>query len=124
MLSVSQKTALRPNFASPGKLRLVLRGCVHFCSVDAPRVWLCFAAIGSHYPTFRGVVNLAYWFWIFLAVCSFLGGASSLIWSSGAMAPIAGIFAGLLFLIVGRFMKEAALMLADLSDAAIRTAQK
>jgi hypothetical protein len=79
----------------------------------------------SHYPTFRGVVNVTYWFWIALAVLTFVGAAGSLMLPFGGTASvIVGLLSGLLFILIGRFMKECALMLADLSDAAILIAQK
>ncbi|SEB25043.1 hypothetical protein [Variovorax sp. YR216] len=79
----------------------------------------------SNYPTFRLVVDLVYWFSILLAVVSFAGAVLALFWKGGNVASAIGaVLMGLLILLSGRVGKEAAMMLADLSDAAIHSAQK
>lgn len=81
----------------------------------------------SLYPTFRNLVQAIYWIWVVLAVIMLVGGVLSLLLGSGlgrVMGPITGIGLSLFFFIIARTSKEVSLMLADLSDAAVRLAQK
>lgn len=77
----------------------------------------------SIYPTFRAVVNILYWVGVVLAVLSLISG----IWitlrtHSGPGPALGGLLAAVLIYIVFRVTKEMSLMLADLSDATLRTA--
>lgn len=105
----AERTALRPEDAEP---------------VDAFAVGL---RIESLYPTFRGLVQIVYWVWVVLAVLCF---AAALVGVTNGDGParlwsfLAGVFLGVVFLIVGRVTREMALMLADLSDAAVRIASR
>ena len=81
----------------------------------------------SLYPTFRSLVKLIHWFFIALAVFSGLGALIALFMGSGASrigVVIAGIFMTLFFILIARLFSETSLMLADLSDAAVRIAAK
>ena len=81
----------------------------------------------SLYPTFRSLVKLIYWFLIALAILSALGTLMLIFTGSGVGrigGVIAGIFSTLFFVLIARLTSETSLMLADLSDAAVRIAAK
>lgn len=81
----------------------------------------------SLYPTFRGLVQIVYWVWVVLALLCFLGaliGLANGVGSARLWSLLGGVFLGVVFLIVGRVTREMALMLADLSDAAVRIASR
>lgn len=82
---------------------------------------------GSLYPTFRSLVGLVYLMFLVLAAVAFVGGVMGAWTGSGASRVgvlFVGVFMGLLFLIVGKAMREMSLMLADLADAAVRIASR
>lgn len=81
----------------------------------------------SLYPTFRSLVRLVYLLWLVLAAASLIGGLISLFFGSGMariLAPICGLFFALFFYFIGKICSEMSLMLADLSDAAVRIAAR
>lgn len=81
----------------------------------------------SLYPTFRGLVRLIYLAWMLLAVGAALGGVTALFMSSGLArlgGLIGGVFLALFFAVIAKVTSEAALMLADLSDAAVQIAAR
>ncbi|QIL79885.1 DUF4282 domain-containing protein [Diaphorobacter sp. HDW4A] len=81
----------------------------------------------SLYPTFRSLVKLIYWFLIALAVLCALGALMVLFRGAGVGRIggfIGGVFMTLFFILVARLTSETSLMLADLSDAAVRIAAK
>lgn len=81
----------------------------------------------SLYPTFRSLVKLIYWFLIALAIFSGLGTLMLIFTGSGVGrigGVIGGIFATLFFILVAKLTSETSLMLADLSDAAVRIAAR
>lgn len=81
----------------------------------------------SLYPTFRSLVRVFYLLWLFLAVCAVVGGLAMLILGTGSMrlwGLIGGAFWAVFFFIVARLTREMSLMLADLSDAAVRMAAR
>lgn len=75
----------------------------------------------SIYPTFRTVVKIAYWVGVLAAVAIAVGGVMAS-FSTGAAALIGGIAVGALVFVFAKVAKEMSLMLADLSDATVRTA--
>lgn len=81
----------------------------------------------SLYPTFRGLVGLIHFALMVLAGLALLGGVVGA-WSGSGMSRVgmlfAGVFMGLLFLIVAKLTREMSLMLADLADAAVRIASR
>lgn len=81
----------------------------------------------SLYPTFRGLVRVIYFVWMVLAALSFAGGVMALVSGSGTARIggfIGGMFFALFFAVIAKVTKEAALMLADLSDAAVHIAAR
>lgn len=75
----------------------------------------------SLYPAFRTVVKIAYWLGVLAAVLIAIGGIATS-FSTGASALIGGIALGALIFVFAQVGKEMSLMLADLSDATIRSA--
>ncbi len=74
----------------------------------------------SAYPTFRALVGLFTWLLVIIA-----GIAVLVAWISGSAAAAIGTTAGSLVVIIFALAgREVALMLADLSDASIRTAER
>ena len=81
----------------------------------------------SLYPTFRSLVKLFYWFFIALAVLCGISTLVLLFTGSGVGrigGVIAGVFMTLFFVLIAKLTSETSLMLADLSDAAVRIAAK
>ena len=81
----------------------------------------------SLYPTFRSLVKLIYWFLIVLAALSAIGSLMALFTGNGVGRIggfIGGVFVSLFFVLIARLTSETSLMLADLSDAAVRIAAK
>jgi hypothetical protein len=79
----------------------------------------------SLYPNFRSLVKLFYWIWILMAICAGLGAVTILFTGSGPVrfiGFIVGVGSALFFLLVARITTEVSLMMADLSDAAVRIA--
>ncbi len=80
---------------------------------------------GSLYPTFRGLVRLIYFVWMVLAAMALIGGVVALLSGSGIARIggfLGGLFFALFFAVIAKVTREAALMLADLSDAAVHIA--
>lgn len=81
----------------------------------------------SLYPTFRSLVRLFYWIWMLLAVVTGIGTLIALVMGTGITrygGTIGGVFMTLFFVLVARITTEVSLMMADLSDAAVRLAAK
>ncbi len=82
----------------------------------------------SLYPTFRALVKLGYWAWILVAAVVFIGAWVVLFRGPGEPgagrigAFVIGLGMSALIYIMGRLIREMSLMLADLSDASVRTA--
>lgn len=77
----------------------------------------------SIYPTFRAAVHIIYWVGIVLAMLSVVSGFwISLRSPSGPGPAMGGLLAAVLIYVAFRVTKEMSLMLADLSDATVRTA--
>lgn len=76
----------------------------------------------THYPTFRGVVRVGTWLFYAAAVIAILitifAGASD---GNGRFYTIIALVLAIIFVTAA---KEASLMLADLSDAAVHSAQR
>lgn len=82
---------------------------------------------GSLYPTFRSLVKVFYWFWMLLAVVAGIGTLVTVFIGSGfgrIGGGLAGLFMTLFFILLAKLTSETSLMLADLSDAAVRIAAK
>jgi len=79
---------------------------------------------GSHYPTLREVVKiltfLSYFIW---GLGGLLGGFAALT-KGQLMAAIGIVVFSMLMLVMTKVFKEVSLMVADLSDAAVMTAEK
>lgn len=77
----------------------------------------------GNYPVFRNIANITFWFMQALALIALLAALAS-----GLKSEWAVFFGGLvctIFLhIFGRATKEAAHMIADLSDATVRIAER
>ena len=81
----------------------------------------------SLYPTFRSLIKVFYWFWMLLAVIAAIGTLVTLFKGTGSsriVGGLGGLFMTLFFILVARLTSETSLMLADLSDAAVRIAAK
>lgn len=81
----------------------------------------------SLYPTFRGLVRLIYFVWMALAALALVGAAVALLSGSGVARIggfLGGLFFALFFAVIAKVTKEAALMLADLSDSAVHIAAR
>lgn len=79
----------------------------------------------SLYPTFRSLVKLFYWFWMVLAFCTFAGMLLMVFRGSGIErigSTIGMVLLSMFFVLMARLTSEMSLMLADLSDAAVRLA--
>ena len=79
----------------------------------------------SLYPTFRGLVRLIYFVWMVLAAVALIGAVTALLSGSGIARIggfLGGLFFALFFAVIAKVTREAALMLADLSDAAVHIA--
>lgn len=78
----------------------------------------------SLYPTFRQVVAIFHVLGQLLAVLVFLGGVVTT-YSTGSAGAVIGATVGAIFMsIFFRVAKEASLMLADMSDATVRMAER
>lgn len=69
----------------------------------------------SLYPTFRGLVKIGQWLFYLLAVALVIGGFNA----GDTRATIAALFGAALLVVIATAAKEAALMMADVSDAAV-----
>lgn len=75
---------------------------------------------GSHYPNFRAIIGIfALLGYVLAAICA-IGAAMS---GSSAMVTGGGIVLAAFIVVVSKVLKEASLMLADLSDAAVVIAE-
>ena len=74
---------------------------------------------GSLYPTFRGLVRLVTWGWYLLALTSLI---VPFVKPLDGSAKIMGVILSVFIVVMATAAREAALMLADLSDAAVITA--
>ena len=80
----------------------------------------------SLYPTFRSLVRVFYWFFILLSVIAAIGTLVTLFRGSGIGrigGTIGGVFMTLFFILIARLVSETSMMMADLSDAAVRIAE-
>jgi hypothetical protein len=77
----------------------------------------------SLYPAFRAVAELGYWIGIVAAVLIFFAGVGLMITKS-FFQGIAVVGLAAFVLLFAKAVREASLMLADLSDAAVRMAQQ
>lgn len=112
-----------PNTAAPSQFKPSTQRLAERAKGDKP--FLAELRAGTNYPTFRAFVNFFYWFWIVLAVLSAGSGLLALVRSDGAgFAPIAGLVLAVFFVFIGRLLREVSMMLADIGDATIRTAQR
>lgn len=78
----------------------------------------------SIYPTFRSVIHIGYVLGLVLAglfaLIGLVGG-----YMNGSVGTAFGlVFAALVMAVIARFMKEASLMLADMSDATVLMAKR
>lgn len=76
----------------------------------------------GNYPNFRLLIKLATWFFYLLSMAVLLGA----VFSGGEVgsARMAAIAGALIMVVVATAAKEASLMLADLSDATVRMAER
>lgn len=81
----------------------------------------------SLYPTFRSLVRLFYLLWLVLAVVCLCSGAATFVFGEGTrriLGPLFGLFFALFFYFVAKVSTEMSLMLADMSDATVRMAER
>jgi phage FluMu protein Com len=78
----------------------------------------------SIYPTFRSVINLGYVLGLVLAVLLALGGLVGGYKAGSFGTAFGAVVAAIVIAVIARFMKEASLMLADMSDATVLMAKK
>lgn len=78
----------------------------------------------SIYPTFRSVINLGYVLGLVLAVLLTLGGLVGGYKAGSVSTAFGAVFAAIVIAVIARFMKEASLMLADMSDATVLMAKR
>ena len=78
----------------------------------------------SIYPTFRSVISLGYVLGLVLAVLLALGGIVGGYKAGSFGTAFGAVFAAIVIAVIARFMKEASLMLADMSDATVLMAKK
>ena len=96
----------------------------HAVSVARGPDFLAQLRASTNYPTFRAVMNLFYWFWLLLAALTTLGALGNWLGRDGGLVGSAGaLLVAALFVFVGRFLREASMMLADIGDATLRTAE-
>lgn len=78
----------------------------------------------THYPTFRTVVRLGLFFGYLLAACALVGGAVSAFKSGGtAWHIMIGAGAGAFLYLLTRIWFELTVMIVDIADASVRTAE-
>ncbi len=78
----------------------------------------------TQYPTFRTVVRLGLFFGYLLAVCALIGGAFSAFRSSGSVWHLLiGAGAGAFLYLLTRIWFELTVMIVDIADASVRTAE-
>lgn len=87
---------------------------------DEPDPFIKLLRRESNYPTFRSVVGVFFWIGVFGAV----GVALIALFKAEGAVMLGTLVGALVMLIVLGFMREASLMLADLSDAAVRMAER
>ncbi|MGH8758085.1 MAG: hypothetical protein ACREVW_00995 [Burkholderiales bacterium] len=78
----------------------------------------------SHYPTFRQVVNVAYWLGMVIAALLFGASIFGTNASGSPTSTVITIGAAFILAVVSQASKEAAIMLADMSDATVRMAAR
>lgn len=78
----------------------------------------------SHYPAFRGIATVINVIGQLIAVAVLIGGFVALFKGVGFAPLVIGLLIAVLLHFIFRAGKEAALMLADLSDAAVRMAER
>ena len=76
----------------------------------------------SLYATYRTIVNTAFWLGLVIATLAVVGGVIASKDSGTATPLLIGIAAALGWMVLVVLAREAALMIADLSDAAVRIA--
>lgn len=110
---VSQWTDSVPAGGPPATLRPTVRDYADRMRVD------------SLYPTFRAVINACHIAGMALGIITLLFGLQMLFF--GQAGPGVGVLVsvtGVVLAMLVRFMREAAIMLADMGDAAVRTAMQ
>lgn len=78
----------------------------------------------THYPAFRVVSKFFFYVSILVAVVLIVGGVIAMVNKVSPIPAIVGTLAAIVSLLVGKAFTEAAIMGADLVDAALATAAK
>lgn len=78
----------------------------------------------SLYPSFRSVVSLLYWLGVVAAGCVLVGSLYALIAQGNIVAGAMGTAFAIFIFVMSKAGKEASLMIADMSDATVRMAQR
>jgi hypothetical protein len=77
----------------------------------------------SAYPTYRGIINLVVYVYYALAGIAVLGALSNAFSAPGFFVGVFMLIAGLvvaaMIVVLARFFREAALILADIGDTAV-----
>lgn len=77
----------------------------------------------GNYPAFRNIVNIGFWLVQAMAAIALVGAVVALFKGSWA-AFFGGLVSAIVLHILGRVAKEASHMMADLSDATVRMAER
>lgn len=97
---------------------------VHRYTGHAPGPFIDQLRDGTHYPAFRTVVRLAMFFGYVLAVCCLIGGFFTMFGRDGTFWHLLiGAGVGALVFLLTRIWFELTVMIVDIADASVRTAE-
>lgn len=75
------------------------------------------------YPAFRRLTEVSYWLWCIVAGLALIAGLVGAVGGRGGIgALLLGALVAVVIYFLGKVAREMSLMLADMSDAAVRTA--
>lgn len=97
---------------------------VHRYTGHTPEPFINNLRDGTHYPAFRTVVRLGLFFGYFLAVCGVIGGIAAMINRDGTFWHLLiGLGAAAVVFLLTRIWFELTIMIVDIADASVRTAE-
>lgn len=97
---------------------------VHRYTGHAPEPFINQLRDGTHYPAFRTVVRMAMYFGYILAVCCLIAGFFSMFGRDGTLWNLLiGAGVGALVFLLTRIWFELTVMIVDIADASVRTAE-
>jgi DNA-directed RNA polymerase subunit RPC12/RpoP len=91
---------------------------------EMPRQFIDRLRHESLYPTFRAFAQFGFYFGAFIAVLVALGGAIAWAREKSFLTLVLAACAAVFVWLVAKALKEGSLMLADMSDAMVRMAEK